>query len=66
MKTVKCKTLAKKVSARKTGLTAAGKVYSVDSLRNKGTSRTSTKRELLDRAEARAAASGLPKVVSYR
>jgi hypothetical protein len=66
MKTVQFSVLVKNVNARKVMLAAAGKVRLPEELRNKGMTRTPAKRALLERAEARAEAAGMLKVISYR
>ncbi len=65
MKTVKLSAMTKKVRARKLALAASGKLREADELRNKGMTRTAAKRALLERAEDRALAAGVQKVVSY-
>lgn len=66
MQTIDFSVLAKKVTARKTKLAAAGQLCPTEKLRNRGTARTPEKRELLDRAEARAVASGRLPITSHR
>lgn len=66
MQTIDFSVLAQRVAARKYKLAEAGELCPTEKLRNKGMTRTPEKRDLLDRAEARALSTGRTPVVSYR